>query len=784
MRLLAPIVLIVSMLLLYVPFKPELPVASLDPSWSMGMNELVYRGAVFGRDVIFTFGPMASVYTTMFHPSTDSTMLLASMVLALGVAFAWAILLRGRSAWVWLGVSMSVWFMFKSRDAMLFLLPVLAALATGEWVWRRRELINEDSQRQKWELAGLILVWVGVGLLPLIKGTMLVLSLALTALTCLYVALQGFRLGAACVLLLPQVVTVLAWKLTGQPIEYLPAYLHSMTEIVKGYTEAMSSWHVKHGHYTQVLPFLVMTLFLLRLVWRQGMARGRVTALFVVLAYGMSLFVAYKAAFVRHDEGHAIAASNLLWAAVLTAVIRQPMPRWQATRWVASAFALWLTMMLPFPNWTAWRYATSWWDTQQGAVVALTDRLTRPAAIHDAYEAALARIRQAHPLPSMHGATDVYSTNQAVLLAHGLSWRPRPVLQSYSAYTPALAQLNREHLTGPAAPDTLLFAIEPIDGRMASQEDGESWPHLLAQYEPVQRARDGLILQRRNTAEVVPDEPDRVLVEREAVLGDWVTLPDESGPMVFAVRIERNALGRLMHTAFKAGPLALDLELTNGTVRRLRVVSGMLSGGVLLSPLVESTDEFALLFGDSALLADKRVKSIRLVELNRGPSQWQNRYTLTIKEARGLGQQHDAMMRVVTFQPLQEVNAADTWVDTVCDGSIDELNTAVKDGVHQHQAALLRMRGWVVHRGANGPELKKPLLTFKGSDGQRWKMLAVQDLRPDVGAHLGRAEFAGAGWKVMGDLRPAHGTMKLSVAYEDAGVVRTCSNLTVALQRP
>jgi len=784
MRLLAPLVLIVSMLMLYVPFNPELPVASLDPSWSMGMNELVSRGAVFGRDVIFTFGPLASVYTTMFHPWTDSTMLFVSIVLALGGAFAWGMLLRGRPAWVWLGVSMSVWIMFKSRDAMLLLLPVLAALTTGAWVWSRREAGHGDSHRHKWDLAGLMLVWAGVGLLPLIKGTMLVLSLALTALTCLYVALQGFQLVALCVLLLPQLATVLAWKLTGQPIDYLPAYLQSMTEIVKGYTEAMSSWHVRHGHFTQVLPFVVMTLFLLRLAWRQGMEKGRITALFLVLAYGMSLFVAYKAAFVRHDEGHAIAASNLLWAAVLTVVMRQPMPRWQVTRWVVASFVLWFTMMLSFPNWTALRHVANWWEAQQNSMVALTDRLMRPAAIQDAYEAALARIRRAHPLPSMQGEADVYSTNQAVLLAHGMSWRPRPVLQSYSAYTPVLAQLNREHLLGSSAPDSLLFAVEPIDGRMASQEDGESWPYLLTRYEPIQRVRDGLILRHRNMPEAVPDSPGRVLVEREAVLGDWVTLPVDASPLMLAVRVERNALGRLMHAAFKSGPLALDIELTNGAVRRLRVVSGMLSGGVLLSPLVESTDEFALLFGEPALLADKRVKSIRLVELNRGPSQWQNRYTLTIRDARFLGQQHDAMMRVVTFQTLQAVGAAEVWVDTVCDGSIDELNTSVKDGVHQHQAALLRMRGWAVHRGANGPELKKPLLTFLGSDGQRWKMSSGLDLRPDVGAHLGRAEFADAGWRVMGDLRPAHGAMRLSVAYEDGGVIRTCSNLAVALQRP
>src|SRR6202040_4372562 len=61
-------------------------------------------------------------------------------------------------------------------------------------------------------------------------------------------------------------------------------------------------------------------------------------------------------------------------------------------------------------------------------------------------------------------------------------WNPRPIIQSYSAYTPALVRLNEQHLRGPDAPEWVLFDLQSIDGRLPSLDDGLSWPALLDNY--------------------------------------------------------------------------------------------------------------------------------------------------------------------------------------------------------------------------------------------------------------------------------------------------------------
>ncbi|MBS1212494.1 MAG: hypothetical protein H6R26_1111, partial [Proteobacteria bacterium] len=73
----------ITMIAVLVPLSPGMPGAGLDPSWVLGMNEAVARGMAIGTEIIFTFGPYASVYTRQYHPGTDHLMVGASTILAM-----------------------------------------------------------------------------------------------------------------------------------------------------------------------------------------------------------------------------------------------------------------------------------------------------------------------------------------------------------------------------------------------------------------------------------------------------------------------------------------------------------------------------------------------------------------------------------------------------------------------------------------------------------------------------------------------------------------------------
>ena len=63
--------LLVTAVCALVPFAPLMPGQSLDDSWVYGINQAVAQGLAIGRDIVFTVGPYASIYTGGYHPGTD-----------------------------------------------------------------------------------------------------------------------------------------------------------------------------------------------------------------------------------------------------------------------------------------------------------------------------------------------------------------------------------------------------------------------------------------------------------------------------------------------------------------------------------------------------------------------------------------------------------------------------------------------------------------------------------------------------------------------------------------
>lgn len=787
MRLLAPLVLVVSMLLLFVPFRPVFPGSGLDPSWMLGMNELMSRDAVFGRDVIFTFGPLASVYTTYFHPTTDSLAMLTSLVLALSAIGCWRVILAGRSQGVWLGVSLACWLCLNSRDALLFAVPLLASLASAFWVLDQRASESDESSALR--LHGsmtpvwLVLAWASVGVLPLIKGTMLVLTVALAGLTALFLLTQRRVLMAGLVLLAPSAVSLIVWAALGQGLGNLPRYLGSMSEIIVGYTEAMSYGLDRPLNQVQLALFSLLALMLLRRASLFGLQRDRLTAMFFFVVLAASLFLSFKAAFVRHDEGHAIVAMNVALVLVCVAWARFDLSPGGHWKWALLAGLLWYAVMMGYRGWGAGHHLSQWWATQKASVGGVVDRATKSTAHVDAFNAGYAAIRAAYPIPHPAGTVDVYSTNHAVAMAHALPWNPRPVLQSYSAYTPALARLNRDHLLGDRAPDWVWFTVEPIDGRLAAQEDGASWPVLLRDYEPVQKARGGMVLKRRAVGAASAPALGAILLQRRVALGERIELPRDGAALSFSLDARRNWFGQLMHTALKARSLMIELELASGETRRLRLVSGMLVEPVVLSPLVESSEEFALLYGDLAALADKRVVAMKLMESDQGPSHWQQSMEVTIRKAPEVGLQPEALRFASPLPSLQPVADTVSIQPIECQGHVDAINAEQAQGEWVFRAQILRARGWAWLAGTHMTAAHRPFLLLADGRGQ-WKIPLEPESRVDVANHLGKGTPADVGWTAMSDLRSVVGRFSLTLAFDGDGAVHTCSNLSLAMRRP
>ncbi len=607
-----PTVLMITAICVFVPFQPAMPCGGLDPSWVFAMNQAVAQGAVFGRDIIFTYGPYASIFTRTYHPATDGLMVWSSLYLGLSFGLAGVLNFRGSRWYLQLLLLLALAGIVPALDLFRYY-PLLV----GVYVFRSAANASAGRLNSLRRPLLLVALFGPFGLLPLIKGTLVILCLQIVALSVVLLASRREWKNAAVAGLSPLLSLPALWVLSGQPISALPRYFAEMIPIVSGYTEAMFS----SGRAVEIFLYTIAAAALLWVVFREVRA-ATVEKAVLWLMFATVLFMAFKEGFVRHDA-HAMASATLI---VLAALLVGSLCDFGRILYVPFiACFVWLCIDAHYVRTDTQRFLSSISSTYLSAWNGLTTPAARRARLRHDFQKAIAKIKADVALPVLPGTTDIYSYDQSYLLASDNRWNPRPVIQSYSAYTPALVEKNRAHLTGKNAPDNLIFAVQQIDGRMPSLDDGASWPVILSNYEPAGSTSGFLVLRRRTHNGQLSE---CALSAGKHSFGDVVNLPPRSARVFAKVNISQSLLGKLANTLFKPSKLKITLNMEDGSQKTYRIVAGMAKTGFLISPLVENTNEFGLLYANGDGLAKKNVKSF-VIEA-KASWLWNTRYEVEL----------------------------------------------------------------------------------------------------------------------------------------------------------
>ena len=330
--------------------------------------------------------------------------------------------------------------------------------------------------------------------------------------------------------------------------------------------------------------------------------------------------MAFKGGFVRHD-GHAlIAGASILIAALFFSFTFHS--RWRQVVLLLSLF-VYTSINSHYVKTSIASFYGKITTTYFSAWDGIISRWNKNKRFDNDFKNALCRINDKAKFPLLEGSTDIYSYNQSYLIASKNKWNPRPVFQSYSAYTVGLVKKNQNHLLSKSAPDNIIFQVAPIDGRLPSIEDGASWPLIIKYYQPTLFVGDYLYLRKKKSASKV-SEP-LLTGKGSFIFGDRVPVPSGSNPIFVELSINRNLYGKLINILYKPGQLKITVYLENGATKTYRMISGMAKSGFLLSPLIENTGEFVLLYGDRDYLMNKKVKSFSIMPVSN-KEQWEQTY--------------------------------------------------------------------------------------------------------------------------------------------------------------
>ncbi|HTJ02737.1 MAG TPA: hypothetical protein VL492_08080 [Methylovirgula sp.] len=548
---------------------------SLDASWQAAVGEMSHYGYVFGRDIIFTGGPLTSIYTRYFDEVQWPYAILCGVAATLVVGWAVFRLVRYRLA----AIILPVVILLSYPDAPLLAVPLFGGLA-----------ILEGPQTP---YIAILFVALCTAALSLAKFTVAIVALptfAIIDFVCLRRRKFPISLAAFCLFLFA------CFALLERDASSFPDYIRYSMETAAGYSSAMGI----DGSLVELIAFLTLALiaatFVIRDYWinkRDGRVKIFIAVIFV--------FVAFKAGFCRQDLHPLIAWSAL--AIVLALFSGMQFNR--STQIILAALSigaiaidlrqLKVSANVSYSNSVGERIE-SIGTNLNGLFQISTNTAAWLQNQESAMSSAKAAVRALMPLPKLSGSVDVLSSVQSAVIAAGLDYRPRFTLQEYTTYRQSLIDRNRQSWFGAKSPEHILFGLSPIDQRYPALSEGPLWPDLLRFYAPSQFLEKPqiLVLDRRlkPIGEVLSPK-----TEQTTEFGK--PFPIGNGPIFMKADIRVNMFGKLMTDALRGPKIDILLQYKDGSSRTYRLIPAIAKAGFVISPTIASAaDYLALAQGD------------------------------------------------------------------------------------------------------------------------------------------------------------------------------------------
>lgn len=533
--------LIFAFALVLVSIPPmAVPSAYLDSSWITGVTWARILGLNFGSDIAFTYGPWAFLD---FGPIFSGPMLLAHVI-----AYA----------------SAGILVLFVARFLVNQWLPPLQATLFVSLVLAPVLTIGSHFSNRTLILA--LLCALGLTLGNLTASRFLLPALAVMASLAVEVKFSNGVLAASTVVLaalLPAgtalarlkrfaivastgaLSAVLWWLLAGQDLRDAFTWFRASLELTRGYSDAMALEGPFGG-----AQYVVFTLIVALLIWQlAGVLKGNPSRVALILLSSWTVFIALRLGFTRHDLGHTFQSFTLLAVLALSLGVAAYYGRAVLTTIAAVSAVLAAAGSTYFYVIDPGRLATG----AQNTLTTFVSREYRAEKVDRArdeiqgYFALEPEVLEAIGSRTVH--VDPIDVNLA--WAYQLQWKPVPVLQSYSAYTPFLDELNADSLRSPGGPEVVLRGVTyAIDQRNALWESPQYMKELVCNFGVATQSERWLVLEK------IADRcgAERDLSTEHFAPGETIRVPraSQSDTMIVAfVELDGDPLNALAATVFK-----------------------------------------------------------------------------------------------------------------------------------------------------------------------------------------------------------------------------------------
>ena len=558
------------------PILLSLPGYEVDPSWIAIFNWAVGREIGFGKDIVFTYGPLGFMavpekqFLIVFIYNLFLSLLLLpffkvkniiSIIFCLGFILMSAIM----------GI----------LDSMQYLISIIMILFAFS--------AKEDK---KYYIYIIYAIFITVPMIY-IKFSNIALLLFSMILTDIILFKDSKKILATPIFV---AWLILLWMLIGQPIETLPMFFTSSLEIMSGYNDAMIATYVPFPIQIFIIIIVLIALTIFHIIkFALKEINGNINKVLLLLSILAPLFVAFKYGFTRHDSIHfrvsfyAIILINMFMAITIYKEKLISLMDKKKIKYVGFLLGVCCLVFIIYkPNSKIIKKILTPINKIENSTLALTDNMD--GQIYQAKQS-IAFYKGMFDNETI----DSYPFYQGALIASELNYKPRPVIQSYSAYTPKLRELNSNHLLKDDAPENILFAVQEIDNRLPTSMDSPSWIHILNRYRYVNSYKKTDLLElhfKKKNIDQFDNKTFKEISSKEYAYNEIISVPKNQPQLFVSMKLKKNLFGKLMSFLFRGPIYNINLTLANGQTVPFKIVPGMIETPVLLSPLVDSTESF------------------------------------------------------------------------------------------------------------------------------------------------------------------------------------------------
>lgn len=541
-----------------------------DPSWALGLNLAIREGLVWGKDIVFTYGPLGYLSTGLpIYVSKLPIVLFFLFIVANGIYFLYYLL------------------KLTSRKSEYYFLFTLVFFVGQFLFWRDSvtlyfyfifHVFHFLKHNNILSLVSLSICSILAFYIKVNSGIVVnVLFILVVIYSLLYRHLSTPR-GIALVGVHFLGLFALSFVLNTD----LEAYFINSLPLVDAYNDAMVIFPKDYGDTIDAL-LIIFLIALLFLRYAINICKSPFE-LFLCFNITLFVFISFKQGFVRHDALHMnVFFGSIVFALTLVLLFSEVKLMKRSLNYVLIPVAF--LSVYSFKGGSARLI-----DHNLGTAIFSDLNIQRSQETNK-----LMRALPAEVLAEIgNSSVDVLGWEISYVYFNTLKYVPRPIFQSYSAYHEKLIDLNYTKYSGHSAPDYVLYQFGSIDDRHPFWDEPRIYLALLARYSivdtiPKTPYANSMILFKRNTTDKRIQE--KVVVDTIVHYGQPFSLPDTDKLLYLKMDEEYTLAGKIRRVLFQPSLLYMKLNYEDGDSSYHRAIIPILKSGTPINKKVLTTDD-------------------------------------------------------------------------------------------------------------------------------------------------------------------------------------------------